>query len=135
MQSQEMLKRPMESLPKEYKDNAKYVEYLLAQNEILSPNKSSSDKSKYKITRDDVPRLFILDESHINLPDMTKEELKLVFPYFWDVIGHNIARYLKVTKEEFAKLYELSKKKRIPFELGKNPKWDNLDIYQRAASI
>lgn len=110
---EDKLKRPKASMPKAYKENDDYIKTLIVDME--------AGKYSKRVLQLEIPRLFVLDEEHINLPDMTLEELKIVFPYYFDSFCRSMWYWEiqeSISLEKFQEIYALSKKKRIPFLLG-----------------
>ena len=106
---------PNKKLPKPYKEARKKV------NQWLSELNQMQDDEKYEIDANSIPYFFLLTEEHINLPDMTLEELKMVFPYYFHAITKPLTyfNWTAFPADEMKKIVRLSQTKRIPIILGK----------------
>ena len=77
-----ILKRHYESLPKQYKE---YREKTL-KDLLRTMENCKSMRKEVNIFHEEIPKMFLLFEEQLNLPDMTAEELKIIFPYFFEGI-------------------------------------------------
>ncbi len=116
------IKRPYEHLPKEYKffKEKEQDSLLNSIRNYITINKNMN------VHIEKILKLFLLYEEKLNLPDMNLEELRLIFPYFFEQILYkgyfSTPTYGRVTNsftpDKLKKIMELSKTKRIPILLG-----------------
>lgn len=109
-----ILKLPNQSRPKTYKEAQEEV------NKWLLKLDQKKDDEEVEISTGMIPYFFLLTEDHINLPDMNLEELKMVFPYYFQEIADLFCfKWTTFPVSEIKKMVRLSQTKRIPLVLGK----------------